>query len=87
MSYIVVGVCPGSITDPNFGVLRVEAGLRPNVGTVLQVQCNDGYEQTTGLPVLVCQRDLTWNDAPSNVMCSRASSFTRSASALMLLEI
>ena len=69
--HVAVGTCSGSTNDPAFGTLELSAGTSPNVGTVYEVQCNDGYEQTAGEPVIVCQLDLSWNDAPANVVCSR----------------
>ena len=56
-------------------MLEVVAGSAPNVGTVYEVVCDEGYEQTGGLPFLVCQSDGmgggVYNGDASDLVCSR----------------
>ena len=89
---VLVGTCQGSIAaiangryDNLEGDPRTAAA--PNVGTVLEVVCDPGYEQTRGLPFYACQiggqlnggwnGDLFGADSP---VCSRKCSATQHSS-------
>ena len=51
---------------------NVLAGRGLNYGTVVQYECDAGYERT-GLPVLLCQSNGTWSSAVPT--CSRKRCF------------
>ena len=54
------GTCQGSLPSiPNgvYGTLQGDAATSsaPAVGTIVEVMCDPGYEQTRGLPYYACQ--------------------------------
>ena len=81
----LVGTCPGNNAPPANGMYMTLEGddpsvASPNVGSVFEVVCNPGYEQTQGLPFYVCQTNGqtgVWNgdlvSGATRPACSRES--------------
>ena len=61
-----------AVNDPRDGNATILQGEGQAYGSVIQFFCEQGYEQTTGEPIIYCQQDGTWSNT-STPECSGKS--------------